>query len=149
SGLIPQAIEKLTAAIEKVPQEPAAWANRGLAYLRQARPDLDKSKADLDQAHRLAPDNADIEEMLGHLAEERGKLDEAIAHFRKASQADPDDVRRLYKLNELIEAEDREGADAERARLIDEILRRRPTNLHLLALRIQLALRQGDKAAVR
>ena len=29
-----RAVEQLTAAIEKVPGEPAAWANRGLLYTR-------------------------------------------------------------------------------------------------------------------
>src|SRR4051794_4873792 len=35
--LIPQALENLTRAIELVPEEPAAWANRGLVHLRSSK----------------------------------------------------------------------------------------------------------------
>src|SRR5262249_9644069 len=110
SGLIPEAMEKLTSAIHNIPQEPAAWANRGLAHLRQAKPDLTKAREDLLHAQSLAPDNADIEDLLGHLAERGGNLDEATEHFRKAVARDPDNVRRLYKLVELSE---RSGASDE------------------------------------
>lgn len=146
SGLVAEAIEKLTLAIENIPEEPAAWANRALAYLRQPQPDLIKAKADLLRAQSLAPDNADVEELLGHLAERTGKLDEAIAHFRKASAGDPDNLRRLYKQIELLE---RDADDQARQQLAEQILERRPTNLHLLALRLQLALRRRDQPALR
>src|SRR5262245_31031515 len=72
SGLWLMATEKLTIAIDKIPQEPAAWANRGLLHLRANQPA--KARAALERAARLAPDNADIEEMLGYLAESEGKL---------------------------------------------------------------------------
>jgi Tfp pilus assembly protein PilF len=147
SGLIPQAIEKLTAAIEIIPQEPAAWANRGLAYLRQAQPDVAKAREDLLHAQSLAPDNADVEELLGHLAEREGNLDEATEHFRKAAAGDPDNLRRLYKLVSL--AERSAAPDEERQRFVEQLLERRPTNLHLLALRLQLACRRRDAASIR
>ncbi len=149
SGLIPQAIEKLTAAIELIPQEPAAWANRGLAHLRQAEPDLAKAREDVRHAQSLAPDNADIEDLLGHIAERSGKLEEAAEHFRKAAAGDPDNLRRLYNLVELLSKTGGNDADAERQRVVEQILDRRPTILHLLALRLQIAARRGDAAAIR
>src|SRR3954467_11565793 len=57
AGLYDLAEEKLTAAIEKVPAEPAAWANRGLSYLRSS--EKDKAASDLARAARLAPNNPD------------------------------------------------------------------------------------------
>src|SRR5436190_823745 len=69
SDLLPMATEKLNLAIEKIPQEPAAWANRGLMHLRGNQ--LDKAAADLQRASALAPGNANIEELLGYLAERK------------------------------------------------------------------------------
>jgi Tfp pilus assembly protein PilF len=149
SGLIPQALEKLTQAIEIIPQEPAGRANRALAYLRQPQPDLAKAREDLQQAMALAPGNADIEELLGLLAERGGKLDDAIAHLRKASAADPSNPRRLYRQIELLERDAGPDSDEQRQRLVEQILERRPTNLHLLAMRAMLAGRRGDLAALR
>src|SRR4051794_8923941 len=48
------ALERLTRAIEKVPEEPAGWANRGLVHLRENR--LKEAAADLKQAHERASD---------------------------------------------------------------------------------------------
>src|SRR5947208_11649403 len=39
----------LNRAIEKIPQEPAAWANRGLFYLRHGQ--LKEAAGDLNKAH--------------------------------------------------------------------------------------------------
>src|SRR5262249_4304673 len=89
AGVNDLAEQELTRAIGLVPGEPAAWANRGLAYVRSHK--LEKARADLAQAARLAPDNADVEEMLGILAEENGNLDEAIDHTPKALKLKPGD----------------------------------------------------------
>jgi hypothetical protein len=148
SGLIPDAIEQLTLAINLIPQEPAAWANRGLAYLRQARPDLDLATADLFKARELAPGNPTIEELLGNLAERKGQLREAIAHFGNACKADPDNIRCLYQQVELLDREGGDSADAERQQLIEKLLERRPTVLKLLTLRLGLAVQRQDRAAI-
>src|SRR5262249_3053093 len=47
------ALERLTKAIEKIPEEPAGWANRGLVHLRENR--LKEAAADLKRAQELAP----------------------------------------------------------------------------------------------
>src|SRR5437879_6150991 len=61
---IPDVAEpSLTRAIELIPEEPAAWANRGLFYIRKNQ--LDKAARDLEQARRLAPEHPAIEQLLG------------------------------------------------------------------------------------
>ena len=72
--------DRLTKAIDLVPGEPAAWADRGLLHLRNGN--LPKATSDLKRAHALAPDNTAIEALLGQLARRQGKLPEAVAHLR-------------------------------------------------------------------
>src|SRR5437763_16336748 len=48
------ALQNLSAAVERIPEEPAAWANRGIRSLRDTR--LDEAAPDLQRAHELAPD---------------------------------------------------------------------------------------------
>src|SRR5262249_6184161 len=90
------ALERLTKAIEKIPEEPAGWANRGLVHLRENR--LKEAATDLKRAQELAPDSAEIENLLGWLAEKRGRFAEAADHFRKALEAAPQDVAMRYAL---------------------------------------------------
>jgi tetratricopeptide (TPR) repeat protein len=140
-----RAIEKLTEAIDKVPQEPAAWANRAICYLRMGDPgSLKNAAADLQRAKQLAPDDGNIEELLGYLAERQDKLSDSVAHFRKALAGDPDNVQRLYRLYSLIAKEADEKADEERQRLLDRILEQRPSSLFILSERIGLAIRRND-----
>src|SRR5579859_7525014 len=66
--------QELTAAVETIPGEPAAWANRGILFLRDNR--LDEAARDLNRAHELAPDSPEIDALLGLLARQQGKFDE-------------------------------------------------------------------------
>ena len=82
-GDLPQVAEpSLSEAIELIPEEPAAWANRGLLYLRTNQ--LDKSGRDLEQAEKLAPGHPGIAQLMGLLEQARGKFGAAAAHFRRA-----------------------------------------------------------------
>src|SRR5438093_8178177 len=64
------ALENLTRAIETIPQEPAAWANRGLLYLRNNQ--LAEAAADMKKARELAHERPENDTLLGRLAEKRG-----------------------------------------------------------------------------
>jgi hypothetical protein len=143
--LYDRAVEKLTEAIDKVPQEPAGWANRGICYLRI--PDLKKAANDLQHAAKLAPGNAEIEALRGYLADRSDRTADAVAHFRKALQADPDNVRFLYQLYELTGKTG--GEDATRLELLDRILQTRPTSLYILSQRLGLAAELRDGAVLR
>src|ERR1700736_5138350 len=72
------AYSKLTEAIETIPEEPAGWANRGLWYLRRNR--LEEAAKDLQHADQLAPDNPEIQKLLGLLARQRGKFKDVAIH---------------------------------------------------------------------
>ena len=140
------AFEKLTEAVETVPEEPAGWADRGLWYLRNTR--LDKAAADLGRAERLAPDSPQIQQMLGLLAKQQGKYHEAVNYLRKVLEAEPKNLLTLYTLAQMLETEAAEGSDAEVLKLLDAGLAVQPYNLRLLREKTIVAARLGDGAAV-
>jgi Tfp pilus assembly protein PilF len=137
---------RLTEAIQLIPQEPAAYADRGLLELRFNQ--LDAASRDFNEASRLAPGNEEIEAMLGHLDRARGKFADAAAHFRKVLQSRPDELPVLYALARTVEQEGGRNADEEYQRLIERALALRPTNLRLLRDRASVAIRRGDRPAL-
>ncbi len=139
--------QRLDRAIELVPAEPAAWADRGLVYLRDN--DLGKAAGDLKRASSLAPESGEIEALLGHLAERQGKQTEAVGHFRQAVARDPRDVMSLYALAEAVTREAAAGSEAEYQRLMEKILEVQPNNLHVLMQRARVAYESHDQAAFR
>ncbi|MFL5245761.1 MAG: FG-GAP-like repeat-containing protein [Gemmataceae bacterium] len=139
--------DKLTLAVTKVPQEPAAWANRGLLYLRHEEVDL--SARDLAEARRLAPDNSEIETLLGLLAEKQGKFGEALDHLKNTVAARPHDVANRYLLATVIVREGGDNADARYQKLMDEIINVQPNNLFILKEKAGVAARLGDKKALQ
>ncbi|HZZ77765.1 MAG TPA: FG-GAP-like repeat-containing protein [Gemmataceae bacterium] len=138
---------KLDLAIQMVPGEPAAWANRGLLDLRNNI--LDRATADLQHAHALAPDNGAIEALLGILAEKQGKLAVAVAHLRKAVERNPRNLRAIFALADAVSKEGGPASDAEYQRLMEQILKVQPNNLPVLMERVAAAHRSKDKAAFK
>jgi tetratricopeptide (TPR) repeat protein len=136
----------LTEAIDLISDEPAAWANRGLLYLR--RNQLDKAARDLEKADRLAPNNPGIAQMLGLLEQSKGNFGAAADYFRRAVEGNPHDVQATYQLAKIVDQERKAGSDAEYLRLMDQILAVQPDNLHVLLDKLNRAVRLSDRAAV-
>ena len=145
STLHQTAEEQLTQAIKLVPQEPAAWANRGLLYLRKSPQQKERAAADLAQANRLAPDNPDIQEMLALLAEYNGNLEKAAEHLRAALEKTPNDPRRLYRLAETIEKLNLLDSDRQRQEILERIVKQRPGNMPAQMRLAELAARRNDR----
>ena len=148
SGLTKDGEDNLTKAIELVPGEPAAWANRAIVRMREGNR-YKEAAADLAKARELAPDNPELEEIAGFLAELQNNFTEAKEHFRKASEANPNDLRRLYKISQMIASEANPDADKERLQILERILELQPDNLPVLSEHLRLAARVHDRAAVR
>lgn len=147
TGLLKEAEENLTKAIDLVSQEPAGWANRAVLFLRVGQRFKDAA-ADLERARALAPGNAELEELAGFLAEEENRLPAALEHFRKASDADPGNVRRLYKIAEIIAKEAGPDADKQRAEVLAKVFEKQPANLPVLSEYARVGVRLRDKKAV-
>ncbi len=115
-------------------------------YLRAHQ--LPRAGSDLAKAHELAPRSAEVEGVLGWLAEEEGKYADAVGHFQKAVQGRPRNLRYLFALAEARQKQGGPDAQAEYQRLIEDGLKIDPDNLFLLRERMTTAVDRGDRAAV-
>jgi len=139
------ALASLSRAIEQLPQEPAAWANRGLLFLRQGR--AAEAERDLNKAHELAPESPQIDALLGLLAKQQGRFDHAVAHLRRALERRPEDVATQFALAQVIEQAAASDSNEAYQRLMEAILRVQPNNLKVLIERTKVAAQRRDVEA--
>jgi len=137
--------EKFDRVVAIVPQEPAGWANLGLLLLRQQ--DLEQGTKQLTHAASLAPESGAIQRLLALAESRRGNLTEAIAHWRRALELDPNDREAAFAL--ALEVERQGGADSDAAaqRILGELIARRD-NLAARVEYLRLAAKRGDQAAL-
>src|SRR5262245_24848685 len=142
-----RAKEKLTLATEIAPGEPASWANLGLLAVRQQEFDL--AYANVEKARTLAPDNSQIESLLGLIESKRGKLPEAISHLKKAIDLDAKNLKALYALAQETDRQATETSDGEAQKLLEKILEIQPENLVVLLDVTRLAAKRDDGEALK
>jgi tetratricopeptide (TPR) repeat protein len=141
------ALEKLTEAIQKIPLEPAAWANRGLLHLRHNQ--LPEAIADIGRAKELAPDSAEIEMLLGRVSEKQTQFADAAAHYRKAVERNPKDVMIRFALAEVLSMQGNPESDEEIQKHLDKILESQPYNLAVLKDYLGVSARRTDLPGFR
>ena len=141
-GLLDAAKREFTRATELAPGEPAAWANLGIAHLRLG--DFDAAAAPIAKAAALMPGQSDVAFLQGRLDTSRGRLDEGIAHLRRAVDLDRGGPRARYALAEEIERAGGANADAQAQQLFEQILQIRPDNLAVILERARLAAKRRD-----
>ncbi|HEX6182298.1 MAG TPA: FG-GAP-like repeat-containing protein, partial [Pyrinomonadaceae bacterium] len=132
---------KLKEATTLAPDEPAAWADLGLLYMRQRQ--FDAAAANLEKARQLAPENAALHVLLGQLESARGNSAEAAKQFRRASELDARNLKALYALSREVGREG-EGGEAEELRLLQKILEVEPRNLSVRLDVARLAAKRGE-----
>jgi tetratricopeptide (TPR) repeat protein len=132
----------LARATEIVPEEPAAWANRGLLSLRLG--DHDGAAKELERARALAPESGAVERLLGLLESRRGQYAEAVAHLRRAVELNSGDLKSRFALIKEVERQADPDSDAEALRLAVELSELQPENVVVLLERARLAAKQGD-----
>jgi len=141
------ALSGLTSATQIGAQEPAAWANLGLYYLRHNNPD--EARKALEKAQGLAPKNAQIASLFGLLAAQSQHYDEAVAAYQKAVQGDPSDLQARYALVKALEQQAGPDADAQMRKQLQAISVAAPENLFAeLELAIPAA-KAGDADTAR
>lgn len=87
-GKLAEARADLDQAVTLVPNDPAAWLLR--ATLARRTNDLPRAAADIAQAAKLAPGNADVELEAGNIVGVQGREAEARTHWQAAVKAAPD-----------------------------------------------------------
>jgi tetratricopeptide (TPR) repeat protein len=147
SGEDVHARQGLTRATELAPGEPAGWVD--LALLQARQQEYDAAYQSLEKARADAPENSAIESLLGLIESRRGKLPEAIAHYRKAVSLDPANVRALYSLAGETERQQSGASDAAALQLLDRILKLQPSNEPVLLDVARLAAKRGDAAKLK
>jgi tetratricopeptide (TPR) repeat protein len=141
-GLLDDARQQFTAATGLVPEEPASWANLGLAQLRLG--ELEAAVPPVERALELAPANVDIVMLAGRMEVARGRLDEAVARLRQAVSLDERGLQAPFALADELQRTGTPEADAEAAALYDALVMRAPTNLAVLLERARLAAKMTD-----
>jgi Tfp pilus assembly protein PilF len=129
---------KLKEATGLAPDEPAAWADLGLLYMRQRQFDLAAEKA-----RQLAPETAALYVLLGQLESARGNSAEAAKQFRRATELDARNLKALYALSREVGREG-EGGEEEELRLLQKILEVEPRNLSVRLDVARLAAKRGE-----
>src|SRR5260370_25417605 len=141
-----RAFQKMTECIETIPDEPAAWANRGLWYVRQTEQSLvAKGAQDLQRAISLAPNSPEIERILGLMAKREGNFPEAVKHYEKALELEPNDLVTLNSLANVIDQENETVSPDRRKKLFERGLQIQPFNYKLLHELGVLAAQQKDR----
>jgi Tfp pilus assembly protein PilF len=138
---------KLSDVTERVPAEPAGWANWGVLALRQRNYELAAQRLSL--ARDLAPQNDQIYGLLGILEGDRGHSAEAIADLRKAVDLNPKNLRAAYALAEEIERQGDPDSETEYQRVIQKILAAQPDNLAALLELSRVAAKRGDTTTLK
>lgn len=89
-GLLPQALETLTRAIEDFPESAKLYYTRAMLFTRLD--DLSQAEQDFKRVLALSPENAAALNAWGYtLADRTDRLDEAYQYIHKAYQLTPDD----------------------------------------------------------
>ena len=141
------ALSALTQATQIDAQEPAAWADLGLYYLRHSNPD--EARKALEKAQGLAPKNARIASLLGLLAAQSQHYDEAVTAYQKVIALDPTDLQARYALAQALEQQAGPGADTESRKQLQIIYEAMPDNLYAELELVIPAAKAGDAGTVR
>jgi Tfp pilus assembly protein PilF len=142
-----QADAKLSQLTQSVPGEPAGWANWGVLALRQRNYDVAAER--FEKARALAPENDQIQYLIGLLESSRGKQTEAIAALRKAVELNPQNLIAAYQLAGEIERQANQDSEAEFQQLIAQILKAQPRNLAALLELARMAAKRNDANTLR
>jgi Tfp pilus assembly protein PilF len=137
-----RAEEKLGEVTRLAPDEPAAWANLGLLYLRQRQ--FERAAESLERARQLAPEQASLYVLQGLLESSRGNSAESVKRYRRAVELDARNVKALYALAGETERAGEEGGEEEVLRLLQKILEVQPENLSVQLDLARLAAKRGD-----
>ncbi|HEY6805599.1 MAG TPA: FG-GAP-like repeat-containing protein [Pyrinomonadaceae bacterium] len=142
-----QADAKLSQLTQTVPGEPVGWANWGVLALRQRN--YDAAAERFEKARALAPDNDQINYLIGLLESSRGKQAEAIAALRKAVELNPKNLIAAYQLAGEVERQAAPNSETEFQQLISQILQAQPRNLAALLELARIAAKRNDATTLR
>ncbi|MCZ6795858.1 MAG: FG-GAP-like repeat-containing protein [Planctomycetota bacterium] len=131
--------------IELAPEEAIGYTNLGLVHLRGG--DLTEAERAVRRALGIEPENPDIRLILARIYEVDGRVEEARGELEATARQDPEHVRTLYALAELLGRSGTAEGLRRRAEYLRRVVALEPANG---AARLQLAetlLRGGEADA--
>lgn len=144
-GAFDRANANLSRALALEPDEPAAWANRGVLRLR--RGDYDGAAKDLKTARSLIPQSGAIAMLQGLVERSRGQSDAAIAFFGQAAQQGL--MKAQYALMKEVERRGGAGSEQEVWVQLEALIKQVPHNPVLWVERARQAGKRSDGEALR
>ena len=142
-GLLDDAKREFTTVTTTIPEEPAAWANLGLAHLRLG--ELEAAAEPIGRALMLAPENVDLVLLAGRMEITRGRLDEGLMRMRRAVELSSNALEPRFALADELERASGPDADGQALALLDELVELAPQNLAALAERARVAAKANDR----
>ncbi|PWT87304.1 MAG: hypothetical protein C5B55_14975, partial [Blastocatellia bacterium] len=133
---------ELSALTQIVPAEPAGWGNWGVLALRQRN--FDQASERLEHARSLAPENDQIQYLIGLLESGRGRSELAMAALKKAVDLNPKNLFATYQLAEETERLNNEASLSELQTLLNKLLAAQPNNLAVIVEVARVAAKRGD-----
>ncbi len=131
--------------VDLMPDEPLGHANLAVALLRQDR--KDEALAAIERALELGGARADLLLIRADILQWTSRNEEALADYRRAARAAPDDPETQYALFRHTEIMSGPEAEADRRTAVDRLRRLRPDNLVVLLLSGEAALADGDRGS--
>lgn len=125
------------------PEEPAAWANLAIQYLRGQQL-VDAGKA-LDKALALAPGQPEVLLIAAQVENARGNAPKAAEYVRQVLQKEPNNLKAHALLIQQLERQP-SASDAETQAEYEQVLAAQPGNLAALLELTRLAAKEGDRS---
>jgi tetratricopeptide (TPR) repeat protein len=141
-----RAEETFRQLVSLTPYDPLGFANLAIAALRQQK--FEEAWEWIDKARELAPEDPHLEAISAEIHHWSGDSKEALAAFRSAAAAAPDNVDFQYSLLREAAASNEPGADEVAAVALDRLASLRPENLVVMLQLGQRARENGDRAAM-
>jgi tetratricopeptide (TPR) repeat protein len=137
-----RAEEVCEAILDKWPNHPQAMNFQGVAVLSQGRPD--EGLAILEKASGYYCDDSRMHSNLGWAYAKLGRVDDAVAAYRKAHRLAPELVEPAWNLANLLARLDEHD---EAAKILEGILEQQPRHTISCITLAQVRFRQGDAEA--
>ncbi len=132
-----------TTVTQLAPHEPAAWANLAVTRLR-----MQQTEAAAEALAGADFDDSRLTFIEGLIASRSGRPDEALAAWRAAAEANPNDLQAQYALVQELARQASADAEAEIRERLGVILAADPGNLKALLDSARAAARAGDAASL-
>jgi tetratricopeptide (TPR) repeat protein len=137
----------LSRSTELAPDEPATWANQGVFFARTN--EFSKAGEALGKARELAPQSSHVSELMGALAAAQGDSPVAVAHFERAVQQEPSNLRARYALAQELQRSGEPGGEKRALEQVGAIVQAQPENLVAAVEALRLAAKTGDAATFK